>query len=121
MNNDFIFPGGKGLNLMWENPAPTDSFAVQTITIPGLSRYKYILISFGRAGGQNAAVVLSTSDTTKRDITMADHIVFVERGVTIAGDSVTITSCSVYYTYGSASGAKVLDTYAIPQTIFGVV
>lgn len=112
---------GKGLNLLWENPAPTESFAGQTITVPGLSRYKYILISFGRTGGQNAAVVLATSDTAKRDITMAEHILFVERGITIAGDSVSITSCSLYYNYGSTSGAVVNDTIAVPQAIFGVM
>lgn len=123
MSMDFLVPGGSGggLTLLWENPAPTESFAGQTITVPGLSRYKYALLSFGRAGGQNAAVVLSTSDTTKRDITMAEHILFVERGVTIAGDSVTITSCSVYYNYGSTSGASVNDAIAVPQAIFGVM
>lgn len=121
MNTDFILPGGNagGMKILWENPAPDAQFSAQTISVPGVKKYKYIVIGFRGSVGPIASVTVPTNLVGTKSITLAEHVLFSERNISINDDQVTFNNAVVFTSYGQASSNQNNNT-VVPLAIFGI-
>lgn len=115
--------GGVAVSTLWENDAPSSSFAAQTVSISGLSNYDLIMIEVAysatnstiRAGttvGYEAGAIARSSVTGYSGSTVSTCY----RSCTLAADSITFSTGT------RATGSSVTDgtSYAIPVRVVGI-
>lgn len=110
-----------GAELLWKNSNPSQAFSAQTVSVPNLHSYNYILIAFSGTGVTvNPCVVLDTSISTARACVLSEHVCFIERNVTVnASDEIEFSNCVVFQAYGNAA-SSINNNTGIPQAIFGL-
>ena len=119
MGNAPRMPGGGGLKIIWENPAPDEPFSAQTISVPNVKKYKYILIGFRGTSGAISSAVISTSKQGTQYVVCTEHVVFVERNISVNTDALVFGDAIMYTTYGQAASA-VNNRTAVPIVVLGI-
>ena len=111
-----------GAELLWKNSNPSQAFSAQTVSVPNLHSYNYILIAFSGTGSTKVgAVVLDVSNQQAITCLLPGAVCITGRNATSKPASNEIEFSSGYYypTYGQASYSS-SDSYAIPCEIFGL-
>ena len=107
--------GGISMDLLWENAAPTASFAAQTITVPNMNDYAFLLYmyKFKNANGQiNSTASLNYDNCSC--LLMAIGKNQYGRRIVKRIDATTIS------VEGGAYAEKDDDDYCIPVKIYGI-
>lgn len=110
---------GEGLSPIWENPNPNSEFIAQTILIPELQNYKYILIGFRGLGGGISSVIMHTNVQSTQYAVCSEQVQFVSRDIVIKNNQITFKNAIVFSNYGSTVSIQNNNTI-VPIVILGI-
>ena len=110
--------GGMKMDLLWTNPAPTASFAAQTVSLD-LSQYDLVYIKSKRKNdnsgyyGSNFVLI----DGIQYSMVNIYGGLIEYRGFTPSESGIVFTNGSLYSTYATGSTN---DSYMVPYQIYGI-
>ena len=117
--------GLSGWTLLWSNSSPASAFAAQTLSIPGLSNYSFLMVIGSPAGDGplfssllpvNNPASPATMFTLRKQID-GNAMTLACRTLTIGSNAVTFSTGTQFSTANSKLEG---DTYAIPHAIYGI-
>ena len=107
--------GGMSLDLLWENPDHTSSFAAQDVTVSNMANYTFLMFvfKFRCSNGQQMTQLMPNSDGMG---TLLYYMTTNKFGRRIAKrvDATTIT-----FETGSYDGSN-NDEYGVPVKVYGI-
>ena len=111
------------IELLWENAAPTSSFAGQTISLD-LSEYNFVLVEILQtiSGDLQPDVIVPVTNLVNREV-ITNHLVdlgrMATRGFAASTSAVKFSDCK-YYTSPYTSVAGTENAYSIPWRVYGI-
>ena len=128
-----ITPGGGGMDatLLWTNPAPTSTFAAQTVTLD-LSGYKFVLIEYSQDYGFVTSTVMFPVPTITPSSGYAAYNVYMnlhwvssqftifQRRCTISTSGITFEEATEFTAYNTSLSTSTNNNLGVPKRIWGI-
>lgn len=103
------------MKVLWTNPTPGNNFAAQTVTVKGLSDYKYICISLKRTTGTNQEhFVFLECDHGSECIGQVSYNTFMVREFFSFKNNETVSFQDCH------RGSSIDNSLLIPYQIYGI-
>ena len=134
MTGDVIVGGGGGgmdATLLWTNPAPTSTFAAQTVALD-LSAYKFVLIEYSQDYGFVTSTVMFPVPTITPSPGYAAYNVYMnlhwvssqftifQRRCEITSSGIVFEDATEFTSYNTSGSTSTNNQLGVPKRIWGI-